>query len=193
MLERPESIYILKRLAGLPPEVYYHSLDHTLDVFKASLVLAKAEGIGEGGTALVATAALYHDSGFLYKSDGHEAVSCRIARAALPGFGYGEESVEKICGMIMATKLPQRPQTKLEQILCDADLDYLGRDDFSEIADRLYREMLAAGRIADEDSWNRLQVDFLQKHHYFTDTARRLRSRKKEENLEALLSKLHNE
>ena len=33
-----------------------------------------------------------------------------------------------------ATKIPQTPLTKLEEIICDADLDYLGREDFFEIS-----------------------------------------------------------
>jgi uncharacterized protein len=190
MLERPESIYILQRLTeGLSPTLYYHSVNHTLDVVQASIMLASKEQIAEEDTAMLVTASLYHDSGFLFQGLGHEAISCTIARESLPRFGYDENSVEKICGMIMATKVPQKPHTKLEQILCDADLDYLGRDDFFEIAEKLYQEMIAAGTIENEDAWNKLQIDFLQKHHYFTPTAIQLRSRKKAENLNILLSK----
>ena len=48
---------------------------------------------------------------------------------------------EQICGMIMATKIPQSPKNYLEQILCDADLDYLGRDDFYDIGGTLFKEL----------------------------------------------------
>jgi uncharacterized protein len=89
----------------------------------------------------------------------------------------------------MATKLPQEPHSLLEQIICDADLDYLGRDDFFKIGDRLYNELVAANIIANETDWNILQIGFLQKHHYFTATAKGLRDDKKQEHLNILLSK----
>lgn len=58
------------------------------------------------------------------KHAGHEFEGCLIARTALPGFGYTGEDI-MICGMIMATKIPQSPTNILEEIICDADLDYL--------------------------------------------------------------------
>ncbi|MCK9612757.1 MAG: hypothetical protein PHR81_00260 [Bacteroidales bacterium] len=40
----------------------------------------------------------------------------------------------------MATKIPTKLKNKLEKLLCDADLDYLGREDYMEISNRLRRE-----------------------------------------------------
>ncbi|MCY1378022.1 hypothetical protein D3C87_1448270 [compost metagenome] len=92
--------------------------------------------------------------------------------------------------MIMATRIPQMPQNLLEEILADADLDYLGRDDFFTIGDRLYEELSVFGMVSNEWDWNVLQVKFLEAHHYFTDTAIRLRKQKKEENLQKIKDKL---
>ena len=88
-----------------------------------------------------------------------------------------------VCGMIMATRYPQHPKSHLEQILCDADLDYLGRPDFFEIGATLYKELIATGRLSSEREWNRLQVNFLNSHRYFTATAVSSRDPLKKENL----------
>jgi uncharacterized protein len=88
--------------------------------------------------------------------------------------------------MIMATRLPQSPKSHLEQILADADLDDLGRDDFFAIGDKLFLENSFFGIITDMDEWNRKQVDFMEGHQYFTKSAINLRQAKKDANLERI-------
>ena len=58
----------------------------------------------------------------------------------------------------------------MEQILCDADLDYLGRTDFYAIGQTLYQELRHFEVVGNEQDWNRLQVRFLEVHHFFTHT-----------------------
>ena len=90
----------------------------------------------------------------------------------------------------MATKIPQTPKTHLEEIICDADLNYLGRTDFFSIGEYLYNEMLAFGYIKNWDEWNKIQLDFMQKHHYFTATAIRHNQSQKDRNLKEVQSQI---
>ena len=183
--------FIVKKLSDeLPPKLSYHSIVHINDVYSACERLAGEEGVTGESLLLLLTAALYHDSGFLVQSKGHEILSCDIARQHLPGFQYNVEEVAAICAMIMATKLPQTPKNKLEEILCDADLDYLGRDDFYQVGNRLYNEFCTEGIVSGEKEWNRVQLEFLQAHHYFTDTAIKLRKPKKDDHLRQIRSKV---
>lgn len=185
---KAEAYTVQQLRQNLSDTLYYHGLHHTLDVRDAALRLAELEGIQDAEKLeLLTTAALYHDAGFLKFYKLHEEESCRIAREALPSFGYTQEQIDTICGMIMATKIPQSPQTILEQILCDADLDYLGRDDFEPIAATLYKELKARNMVGDPDSWNDRQIEFLRAHHYWTESARNLRDDLKQRNLQALL------
>lgn len=185
------STFIMKKLRkGLPEYLSYHSIAHIKDVYQAADMLADAEGIKGEDKKLLLIAALFHDSGFLVQQKDHERISCEIAAEFLPNYGFSDEQIKKISGMIMATKIPQTPHNLLEQIICDADLDYLGRDDFFKIGDTLYAE-LNVYSFMDEDKWNRLQIDFMEKHHYFTATAQKLRKEKKEQNLQLVRSKLH--
>ncbi len=190
MLDTPESKFIIEKLsAELFPHLHYHCVNHTLDVYNTAAMIAKNEGVGAEDTRLLLAAALYHDSGFLRQSKGHEMVSCEIASEALPKYGYSRDEIAKICEMIAATRIPQSPHSLLEQIICDADLDYLGRNDFFEKGHNLYLEMLHEGNIANEDDFDKLQIDFLKQHSYFTRTAQNLRNEKKAEHLNSLLSK----
>jgi len=183
--------YILNRLKNdLPDYLHYHSVLHTHDVYAVAKQLAESEKLDAYEKQLLFTAACYHDSGFLECTIGHEAVSCRIAKEILPGYGYTADEIDQVCGIIMATKLPQQPKNRVEEILSDADLDYLGRGDFLPISNRLFFELSALGTVTSFKQWNEMQVAFMESHHYFTSTAQQFRQAKKEENLKAIKAKL---
>ena len=187
----PECQIILNKLKNeLPVNLHYHSIYHTLDVYNCAAAIAKEEGVSDSDMKLLLVGAIYHDAGYLIQNKDHEEHSCAIARAYLPQFHYAERDIDLICGMIMATKIPQRPTTHLEEIICDADLNYLGRNDFFSIEQNLYREKIADGYIKNREEWNKIQVDFMQKHHYFTPTAIRNNYSQKENNLAVVQSKI---
>jgi hypothetical protein len=98
-----------------------------------------------------------------------------MAKEMLPKYNYTPEQIERICHIIMATKLPPRPANLLEEIICDSDLDYLGRSDFIPVSNTLYEELKAQNKIGALNDWNKLQVKFISGHQYFTKTARSLR------------------
>ncbi|RSK48421.1 HD domain-containing protein [Hymenobacter rigui] len=166
--------YILPQLRQhLSSTLFYHGLHHTLDVVEQALSLAEAEGITDAAElTLLRTAALYHDAGFLTTYQGHEVAGCELARQVLPRFGYTPPQIELIAELVLATRMPQNPGTRhLARILCDADLDYLGRPDFWPISQTLYDELTLRGLMTDETAWLQLQVDFLSSHRYWTSTA----------------------
>ena len=161
--------FILDKLnSELSDQLYYHGVHHTLDVLEVTTELCRVLEIDAYETMLLKTAALFHDSGFTISSDDHELHGCDIVREHLPRFGYKDAEIKRICGMIMATKIPQSPNNKLEEIICDADLDYLGRPDFYTIGETLFAELKAFDRIKSENQWNRIQVSFLESHAFFT-------------------------
>lgn len=188
--ERAKDFILNKQSQQLPKHLHYHNIKHILDVYQAATYYAKLEGISAEDTELLKIAALFHDSGFIVKANDHELISCEFAQKYLPEFGYNFNQIEKIKGMIMATKIPQAPKNHLEQILADADLDYLGRNDFEEISNGLYEELLVANKDLSIKNWNKIQIAFFEKHNYFTESAKRLRNKKKQENLQLIKSQI---
>lgn len=179
--------FIQKRLKEeLAEHLFYHSYGHTVDVIEASVRIGAAEGVTDDELNLLSVAAAYHDCGFLTTYAGHEEAGCSIARETLPRFGFGERDIETICTMIMATQVPQQPQSLLAEILCDADLDYLGREDFYSIGQQLFKEWMVVGIVTDERTWNQIQVKFLNVHQYHTAHAKKLRNPVKQTHLAAL-------
>ncbi len=105
---------------------------------------------------------------------------------------YTDEQIEVIHQLINATKIPHKPNNKLEEIICDADLDYLGGDEFHPIADKLKLELMEREIVKSDKQWDELQVKFLEAHHYFTDTAIRLRQPNKQKRIEEIKERLKN-
>ena len=177
--------FIIEKLVDeLAPDLTYHSIDHTLDVLNSAGNLAELEKISTHDRIILETAALFHDSGMLTAYIGHEEAGVDIVQKYLPEFGYKKQDIDIISDMIITTKLPQSATTYLEKILCDADLDYLGREDFFMIAHQLrYEWNILNIRHTTLREWYELQIMFLENHHFFTPSARKLRNEKKEDNL----------
>lgn len=172
----------------LPGFVFYHNVKHTVDVVTEVELIGWAEGCSDEEILLLKTAALFHDTGITVSFDDHEFHGTEYARKVLPDFGYTPEQIDRICSIIMATKLPPRPSDLLEEIICDSDLDYLGRSDFIPVSNTLFEELKAQNKMKDLNEWNKLQVKFISGHQYFTLTARRLREVNKKLQIERIRS-----
>jgi class 3 adenylate cyclase/HD superfamily phosphodiesterase len=170
--------------------LHYHGVAHSKDVVGAAERIALSENVTDEGLFLLKSAATYHDAGFIEEYDNNEPIGARLAGEILPKYGYTEQHIQKIQKLIFVTKIPHNPTTHLEEIICDADLDYLGRDDFHEIADKLRLELKEHGKIETRKEWDEIQVSFLKMHKYFTKTAIKTRQKKKMQNLKEVEERL---
>ena len=177
--------YIIGRMTNeIAPVFYYHNVPHVLDVLESAIRIGTAEKLTPEQMELLKVAVLFHDSGFIKSPINHEATGCMIAKDFLPTIGYSNAEIDEICKLIMATRVPHEPHSLCEQVICDADLDYLGRDDFFTTGNKIFRELFEQGNIENEKAWNELQVKFLEAHRYFTPTAISTRLDKKKKHLE---------
>jgi predicted metal-dependent HD superfamily phosphohydrolase len=173
--------FVCGKLKLLDEHLTYHNLAHTLDVVKQSERIARKEGVtDEHKIFLLKVAALYHDTGFIITYANHETASCEIFLCDAPQFNLSKEEQHFINRLIMATKLPQTPSDIFEQVICDADLDYLGRPDFFRIGDGLRKEFLHFKIVSSNEEWEKLQIRFLTSHHYHTDSCKKSREAKKQ-------------
>lgn len=177
---------MVKRLEKLAKHYTYHNLAHTLDVAEQAARIATEEGIGEQDKLLLQVAALYHDIGYSEGSHGHEQRGCAIFEQEAVKWKFSPEEIEQVKTLIMATKVPQKPINKLEEIICDADLDYLGREDFLRIGTGLKKEYLHFKILKNAADWDGIQVHFLENHRYFTASSKKLREPLKQQHLEKL-------
>lgn len=181
-----EDVILTKLENELPRHLHYHNVKHTMDVVIGVEVIGTAEGISEEEMLYLKTAGLFHDMGQIVQSKGHEEISCKYAKEILPAYSYTHDQIEFICEIIMATQLPPNPKTLLQRIICDADLDYLGRSDFIPVSDTLFEELSVQNIITDKNQWNQLQIKFISGHQYFTDFAKNNREVNKQKQIERL-------
>ncbi len=184
--------HILDRLSReLASDLAYHGVHHTRDdVLPAAERLAALSNLDHERTLLLRTAALFHDVGFLERYLDNESIAVRIARETLPRFAFSDQQIEMIGEIILATPLPQSPSSFLQALLCDADLDCLGREDFLVTSHNLRSELAVHGMRLSLGDWYERQLDFLQNHTYFTPAARFLRNAGKQDNILELKRRL---
>ena len=184
--------YVLKRLnIELPDDLRYHAIQHTFeDVLPAAERLAALAGLSEEDSLLLRVAAAYHDMGYIETYDKNEVIGARYARETLPQFGFTPQEVEIVAQAILATSFPQNPHTYLEQLLCDADLDNLGREDYFDIGRELWEELGSYGQELTRREWHERQIKLLTEHFYHTEVAQKLRAAGQQRNLEELRRRL---
>ncbi len=179
--------YVLNDLQQrLPSHITYHNMRHTLDVVDSCKSYINKYEIDRENEEMLLIAAAAHDYGFVISPENHEATSANMVTRIMQDNGYNLDSLSKVRGLIMATKLPQSPNNILEQIIADADLDYLGRPDYPEISEAFYRELQHFNKINTIEQWYDLQIGFLENHTYFTDWARENRDLGKRERIQIL-------
>ena len=181
----------------LPDDLRFHIAKHTLHTTKGVVAsanrIAISEDVSEHDRELLITAAYFHDAGYIIDYNKNEPIAARMAGRILKLIGYKPNEIAKIQKMILATDLEIEPKTHLEKILCDADLDHFGREDFFKLDGKLREEWRVEGKDAsDEAKWYKGTLEILQKHHYYTKSQIKLREKKKQKNIKRILNKLEN-
>ncbi|MCW3805968.1 adenylate/guanylate cyclase domain-containing protein [Plebeiibacterium marinum] len=171
---------------NLPEYLFYHNIKHTIDVVTEVELIGWAEGLSEEEILILKLAGLFHDAGHVISYEDHEFHGTVLARKMLKKYHYAPEILDRVCALIMATQFPPEPQNLLEKVMCDSDLDYLGRADFIPVSNMLYEELKVRNMVGSFTEWNIKQLTFIRKHQYFTDTAQNLREVNKNKQIERL-------
>jgi class 3 adenylate cyclase/predicted metal-dependent HD superfamily phosphohydrolase len=169
-------------ITNLPSKYTYHTIHHIRDVVDQAEKIAKKEKMSKAEIEDIKLAAWLHDVGYIWEPRRHEARGAEYTTTVLTALNFPKAKINKITGMILATKIPQSPKNIYEEILCDADLDYLGREDYIENSNRLLEE-IELNKKTTELEWLSIQDKFLRAHHYFTARSINNRELKKQERI----------
>lgn len=177
-------------------ENIFHNISHTKEVVDVAEKIATAEGLSLADTEIILIASWFHDTGHFHCCNGHEDQSSEYARKYLENESYPEKSIEKIIGCINATRIPQIPKNKLEEIVCDADLHHLGLIDIEEKGKILRKEFELRGiKTLSDIDWLKSSLEFFINHKFFTEYAKRefgLQKNLNQLKLEKMLKNLSN-
>ncbi len=192
--------YVRGRLvAELPTILAYHGPHHTLDdVLPAVDRICKGEKVPPSDRDLVVAAALFHDIGFIESYNSNESIGARIAAQTLPQHGFSPAEIARIVDIILSTEMRevdgiwcQVPgDDLLKKIMCDADLDNLGREDFFKVSETLRLELEHQGKTFTDLGWYTRQIMFVSQQNWFTSTQRTDREATKRQNISRLRQEL---
>jgi len=164
----------------LPKELLYHGAHHTFEVVKATRRLALNEKISKKDFNLLTMAAYFHDSGYLYQYKDNEPLAVELVQKVLPQFDFSKQEIDTISEIILATQSHIEPKNILEEIMCDADHDYIGTTNYDNVAKTLRKELELHGTKYDDLEWLKMQHYYLtQRHKYYTQTAKKTRNPQK--------------
>jgi putative nucleotidyltransferase with HDIG domain len=154
--------HVRKLYADLPEKFHYHTLEHTLTVVRAAKEIAEQEGLSEREKLVAEVAGWFHDVGYAKSNQGHEELSSFRSMLVLTRMGVSFSDMELIEGCILVTQLGSEPKTKLQAVLCDADMYHLTCDDFWDWSTRLRMEWEATGQVKMNDiEWVKNNIKFM--------------------------------
>ncbi|WP_406682699.1 DUF5706 domain-containing protein [Seonamhaeicola sp. MEBiC1930] len=167
----------------------YHNLTHTQRVAEKTNELAELCELSEDDKEALFLSSWLHDTGYTEGIKNHEEKSVAIAKDFLNSKKYSTDKIEKVCQLIMATKMEHEPKTQLEKIIRDADCSHIGSKSYLEVSELLRKEWeLLCDKTYTESEWLDENISFLStKHKFHTPEAASVWDKRKGKNLSELL------
>ncbi len=187
ILEKTESYLADFFQKNIAAEYVYHDWQHTENVVEAVRELGIGIGLDEKQLEVLQIAAWFHDSGYDKGADNHEERGCEHAQAFLSQHNFNPDTIATVKRLILATKVPYQPQDILEEVICDADLSHLGKKIYWDRCGRVRQELLMTKSVVmSEQEWVDFELDFLNRHRYYTTIAEDLYNERKLKHIKQL-------
>ena len=153
----------------LPNTFIYHNYNHTQRVVKSTKELIENSQINVKEEQVLLLSAWLHDTGYTKTIKGHEEESVKIAKKFLEENKVDQETIKEVEKCILATKKEVVPETKLEEIIKDADASHLAKDYFEQAI-----QMMQLSNAVPDDfhlvSYNLLNEFILDNIEYTSDS-----------------------
>jgi len=161
-------------------EYVYHDFEHTRAVVEAVDEICRGYDLEPRQVEALKLAAWFHDIGYDLGAEGHEQRSVEHALGFLRARNYPADAIDLVCRLILATRMPNQPKDLLEEIICDADMSHLGKKSYWDRCGRVRQELLLTqGNVMSEQEWVDFELDFMNRHRFFTQVAEELYNERK--------------
>ncbi len=172
---------------NISSEYVFHDLGHTLQTVAATKTIGEGFRLSEADMLTVLLATWFHDTGYAQGPADHEERSCANAAQFLKD-KIPDEQISEVLTCIRATKVPQKPETLLSHIICDADLSHLGMKIYWDRTSRLRQELVTTrGKVMSDQDWVDFEINFMLTHEYHTAVAQELFNKRKAKHIQQLL------
>ncbi|MDX1911287.1 MAG: DUF5706 domain-containing protein [Saprospiraceae bacterium] len=172
---------------NISPQYVFHDLGHTIQTVAATKTIGEGFRLDSEDMLTVLLATWFHDTGYAQGPAAHEDRSCENAARFLEG-KISAAQIREVQTCIRATKVPQRPENLLGQIICDADLSHLGMEIYWDRTSRLRQEFtLTRNNVMSDQDWVDFELNFMLTHEYHTVVAQELFNKRKAKHIQQLL------
>lgn len=181
-------VYIADFFAkNVSPQFVFHDLEHTVQTVAATRTIADGFQVSATDMQTLLLATWFHDTGYADGPKDHEERSIVHATHFLEG-KIPAEQMEAVHACIRATKVPQCPNSLLEQIISDADLSHLGMKMYWDRTSKLRQEfVLTRTMVMSDQDWVDFEINFMMTHEYHTVVAQELFNKRKAKHIQQLL------
>lgn len=186
-LQDVEDLVLERMSKELPSNLYFHNISRIKEIYSLVDLFGRAEDLSDEENLILRTAALFQDMGFIISYDNHEDESIKLLSEILPTFKYTQDQINQIVQLVEVSKRLRKPYNRMEEILIDANMNYLSRADFISINDAYYFELQEREKVSDKEDWNKMQIVLLSNHKYYTRVANMLRDVNPEQQIENLI------
>ena len=181
-------VYVTDFLANERGGFFYHNLNHTRKVVSHVEEMANHYQLRESDRFVVVAAGWFHDIGYLNGApSGHEQRGSELLSEFLKSYHIPQQILTASQSCILATVLPQKPTTLLEEIVCDADLYHFGTEELFFQDQLMQKEVeFRIGQCIEERVWLKGIIHLLESHEFHTRYCQELLIESKLSNLKRL-------
>ncbi|MCF6171101.1 MAG: DUF5706 domain-containing protein [Bacteroidales bacterium] len=187
------ALFVQQLLADkLPESIKFHTAEHAAYVADKTVLIGSNCGLSEDEIRLVELCAWFHDTGYIFNSENHEAASAGIAAGFLASKSIDETTITQVKNCILSTRIPQQPNNLLAKVLCDADMAHLAEEDYFERIENMREEWNSTGEHKiSRRKFHKVSGKFFRQHEYFTDFSKKELQTKKDKNLQLIQKKIY--
>ncbi|WP_055447674.1 Pycsar system effector family protein [Lacinutrix mariniflava] len=191
IIEKAEMFVLELFKEQLPNTFIYHDFTHTKRVYKSTKEIIENSEINVNEEEILLLAALFHDTGYIKTREGHEEESVKIATAFLTTEKIDQDIIDAVNECIMATKFKEVPNSKLGEIIRDADSSHFAKKYFNEASEFLRKEYEVQGiKTYTAKEWRAENIEVLtEKHRYYSPYAIKNWQPEKDKNIAKLMKK----
>lgn len=167
------------------PDLFFHNPDYIRSVSLQAELLARAENLEDQEYIYLRLASVFVFFGYVFDYQKPLDASGIRAEEIFSVYGFDRSTLEAVMRIITGAFSPVQ-NTAAGRVLHDAVYDFLGRVDFPSMADKLYREELAYGKVTDPEKWFADLAQRIADNPCLTSTGRMLQSVSREEQVSIL-------
>ena len=150
---------------------YHRGVSHTLNSLGVVEEYIDYMRVGTYEAQILRLGVLMRDLGELNTVE-HGEDGIALVKKVMSDAGFSFVQTKVVSDLVNAARHPHRPTNLLERIICDVDMEFLGREDHDEASEMFFQELLKNSLVNSREEWELWQQEMLDNHKSHTPYGR---------------------